>query len=718
MRVRIIFRIGRRQSLEAGGSADSPRFLTTDAVLAPSPPEHPPNLAPLDHQPLIHPTPEDAVPGGPTPEVPFRRPMGALERRLAELGLDGGLSDVTHELVSEPAPTIQLPETWQPESAPPRPSHSRRWLAAGVLAAIGLGGWTAYRLLRSDRLGGRDLLDVRRLTPDNGLALDPVIEPSGQLIAYASDRGGGTLSIWIDRQDGADPVRVTSDEAHDSEPDIHPGGEHIAFRSERDGGGIYLLSLKSKDPPKLIAKDGRRPRFSPDGQWIAYYDKSTATAGGAGAKMFVVPSVGGTARQIRKDFQIAQMPVWTPDGKYLVFDGTNPDGLTDWWATRVDDSPPIPTGIMRMVQQAFWSITGPDQVTGNRVFFAASAGDERHVWAVPISPETFKVAGDPEIVTAGSDQFGQLRLGGQDRVAYANSRTAMDVWVAPIDGDEGRVHGDLRRVSKDANYSHLPSVDASGTRVVYLSNRSGVEDLWIADIEGDTETPVTTNLRIAYRPVLSSDATRLILSTVEGKKCSVVVAEILQRREEVALEGCAGIWDWSPDRNYVLFFDPEGVGARASHLMQIPSGRRTEVLWHPTQGIFNARFSPDGKTVAFTAGNSIATAKVFLAPFSGVVIAPTQWVPVADEEGSGPAWAPNGKLVYFRSRRDGFDCIWGRRLEKGKPVGELMPILHLHRPAQGLFRLPESSFIMTVTKQRIILTLARHSGVAWAARLK
>lgn len=723
MRLRIIIRRGRRRPAET-----PPRTLLGLGRPSAQPPAASPSVLPTVkevHDRLVAQSrPAPVIPGSapdwdqPTAILDEESMVAPDLRRQDTVVLPGAPPEPARAPAEFPLlrpPVVGYPPEEESPAATPAPR--RPWLVAGIAAVVlGLVGWVFYDRTSSEGVAAGRLTESRRLTPEGGLAMDPVIDPQGRLVAYASDRGGDTLSIWVDHLDGSQPARLTRSEAHDSEPDIDPSGQHVAFRSEREGGGIYVVSLLSSDPPRLLVKEGRRPRYSPDGKWVAYYDKNGATAANSGARLFVIPAEGGTPRQIRADFPVAQMPVWTPDGKHLLFDGTSPAGVTDWWVTPVENGPPVATGVLRLLQQAFWSIAGPDQVLGTQVFFSGSAGDERHVWAVRLSPATWKVAGDPEMITAGGAQFGQLRAGGQT-AAYANSRTTIDVWVAEIQGDEGRVQGELRRVSKAANYSHLPSVDQQGTHLVYLSNRSGVEDLWMSDLTGDTETPVTTDLRIAYRPVLSADGSRLILSTVEGKKCSVVVAEIVERREELALEGCAGIWDWSPDRQHVLFFDPDGVGARAAHLMQIPTGRRSEIIWHPKLGIFHARFSPDGKWIAFTAGPTIGTAKVFIAPFRQAVVAPEQWIPISDTEGSSPAWSPNGRLVYYRSRRDGFDCIWARRLDGAqRPAGEPIPIIHFHSPAKGLYQLPESSFMMTVTPRHLVLSLARHSGEVWVGK--
>jgi Tol biopolymer transport system component len=600
-----------------------------------------------------------------------------------------------------------------------RSTRRLRLATAAIAGTVVLGLIGAYEWWRARTVPEGQLSDARRLTNDKGFATDPALAPGGEFVAFASDRGGSNLAIWLQNLDGGEPSRVTGDVAHDSEPDVHPDGKRIAFRSERDGGGIYVVSRFSSDPPKLLAKNGRRPRYSPDGKWLAYYEKNGTTAGGNGSRLFLLPAEGGTPRQLRADFSVAQLPAWMPDSKRLIFDGTSPGGVTDWWVTPIEDSPAVATGILPTIQQAFWSIAGPDSVSGNRVYFSASAGDERHAWSIGVSQATWKMDTEPLLITAGDEQYSDMRGGAGDMVVYSNERTSMDIWVAPAAGDEGRVLGEMRKISKESTYSHLPSVDAEGKRMIYLSNRSGVEDLWMTDLDGDSESPVTTDLRIAYRPVLSTDGTRLIVSTVEGKKCSVVVADIANRKEEVALEGCAGIWDWSPDRSSVIFFDPDGVGSRAAHLMQIPSGRRTEIVWHPKLSIYNVRFSPDGKWLVFTAGSTISNGKVYIAPFREKVVAPEQWIAISETDGSGPVWSPNGRLMYYRSTQDGFDCIWAQRLDASKrPSGKPFAVLHLHKPARGLFQLPDSSFILAVTADRLVLTLARHTGEIWMARLR
>src|ERR1700694_4686847 len=102
--------------------------------------------------------------------------------------------------------------------------------------------------------------------------------------------------------DSGKPVRLTSGEFNETDPDFSPEDRLIAYRSERDGGGVYVQSAASGGSPKLIAKSRGKPRFSPDGKWIAYFTLSgsedvSATMGLG--QIFIVPAEGGAPRRIQ-----------------------------------------------------------------------------------------------------------------------------------------------------------------------------------------------------------------------------------------------------------------------------------------------------------------------------------------------------------------------------------------------------------------------------------
>ena len=193
----------------------------------------------------------------------------------------------------------------------PRTQSKRGWTAGGVVALIAM--VVVVALLNDAGDGGNRVEGVAQLTPGTDLSTHPSISRDGKTVAYSSDRAeAGNLDIWVQQIVGHDPIRVTTNEADDSEPAISPDGAHVAFRSERAGGGIYVVpSLGGEEV--LLAPRGRGPRFSPDGRWIAYWEgRESADVLPGTARVFVIESGGGQARQIGSDLAAALYPVWSP----------------------------------------------------------------------------------------------------------------------------------------------------------------------------------------------------------------------------------------------------------------------------------------------------------------------------------------------------------------------------------------------------------------------
>jgi Tol biopolymer transport system component len=118
---------------------------------------------------------------------------------------------------------------------------------------------------------------------------------------------------------GGAPLQLTDDPADDSMPDFSSDGSQVAFRSERNGGGVYIVPALG-GPARLVAPEGRGPRFSPDGTRIAYWTGQFRGQGVKGhlSSLYVLALSGGTPSQILPDFEVANDPVWAPDGRSLI----------------------------------------------------------------------------------------------------------------------------------------------------------------------------------------------------------------------------------------------------------------------------------------------------------------------------------------------------------------------------------------------------------------
>jgi hypothetical protein len=207
---------------------------------------------------------------------------------------------------------------------PPARTTSR-WRAYALTAAallifaamVASGFWMAKH-----QMPAAPVVRFTRVTSDSGLTTTPALSSDGKLIAYASDRfGRGDLDIWVQHAAGGMPLRLTSDEADDHEPAFSPDGSTIAFRSERQKGGIYLVPALGGEA-RLVTRGGHDPRFSPDGTKIAYWTGAGVSVS-TPSQIYIVPAAGGEGVAVQSALQYARHPIWSADGRFLLFWGAD-----------------------------------------------------------------------------------------------------------------------------------------------------------------------------------------------------------------------------------------------------------------------------------------------------------------------------------------------------------------------------------------------------------
>jgi eukaryotic-like serine/threonine-protein kinase len=171
-------------------------------------------------------------------------------------------------------------------------------IAAVLIAAFWL--WPRGSALRAT--------DLSLATTDAGLHIEPALSRDGKMLAYASDRAGGFLNIWVQQVGGGESLQITKGTVNNAEPCFSPDGTQIAYRSEQDGGGVYVVPALG-GTPRRIANEGRRPRFSPDGESIAYWvgDEGIFSQN----RVYVIGVKGGEPRRLAGTVFSAYYPIWS-----------------------------------------------------------------------------------------------------------------------------------------------------------------------------------------------------------------------------------------------------------------------------------------------------------------------------------------------------------------------------------------------------------------------
>ena len=201
--------------------------------------------------------------------------------------------------------------------------------------------------------------------------------PDGERFLYISNRTGN-YDIWVANHDGSGAIQLTNDPADDLYPTWSPDGTQIAFLSPRSGEiAIWIMNSDGSDPQQITAGGNGDwgTSWSPDGNKIVFGSIRTSAenmskhaqigsmnpiskeallaeaallkgffqkvllAGIPSENLWVVDLKTRALTQLTltKDQESHWHPVWSPDGKTIVF-VSDKAGSPDIWVMNADGS--------------------------------------------------------------------------------------------------------------------------------------------------------------------------------------------------------------------------------------------------------------------------------------------------------------------------------------------------------------------------------------------
>jgi hypothetical protein len=168
---------------------------------------------------------------------------------------------------------------------------------------------------------GRQDSDMTNLTETPGSSdIDPAWNPSGNEIAFSSDRDGD-FDIYTMSKNGVITGKVTNGPGQEIHPTWSADSSEIAFESPNPdgGGGIWVAQVNGSSPIRALRATGaRQPAWSPDGSRIAYVtDRISPGHQPESGYLHVMGFDGSTDEQI-SDLP-ASNPDWAPDGSEIAF---------------------------------------------------------------------------------------------------------------------------------------------------------------------------------------------------------------------------------------------------------------------------------------------------------------------------------------------------------------------------------------------------------------
>ena len=522
-------------------------------------------------------------------------------------------------------------------------------LAAALLVALGLGWW--FGTSSGPSVEAPPQYKLTQLTYDTGYTAQPAISPNGQLLAYASDRAGeGNLDIWMQQVSGGEPIQLTSHPSDESRPSFSPDSSQIVFRSKSrdEEGGIYLIAALGGSE-RLLAKGGRDPRFAPDGQRVAYWTGGVLSE----SSVYVVPVSGGSPQKLETNATFARDPVWSPDGKHILFVGTDETRLAafdtwDGWVAPAGGGEARRTGIRETVIRAGMA-DAQDLVwiDPSSVLFSARSGDTVNLYQTTIEPGTWRMDSSPRRLTQGVSES-QPSVANDGRIAYASLDNNRDIWALPIDANKGKLTGEPEPVESSISDEGSPTVSADGSRLAFTMIRSGNRDVWVRDnVTGRSSALVVTPDRMEFRALLSPDGSTVAFMRGPYGNAELYIVPFEGGPEKKLTEGVVTIISWSADSRRVVYATE---GFATWNTIDVSTGEIVGLLDNPGNYIHSPELSPDGKWLFMkTLEGPELGGGAFIAPIrNGEVALKSDWIRVAESKsGNSGWWSPDGNLLYF-----------------------------------------------------------------------
>ncbi len=575
----------------------------------------------------------------------------ALNRALAKTPADR-FTDVAafaHALVADEA--VLPPPSAGPSSASRRLS-GKLAIAASAAAVLSLGAlWFASR----DRAAPFPTIgSTSQVTRDPALELDPALSPDGSMIAYA--QGTPTkLQVYIQPVAGGRPMALTTDTTESFRAPVwSPDGRSIAFQGK---DGVWLAPAAGGAARRVVQLD---TALMPMGSGsisavtgLAWSRDGTRLAYTTLEPILNLASVVPGSETVRiQTPAMPASPAWSPDGKWVaVAVGNSPFIFGTGYLGNTGNSaivliptgggPAVPvTDGASLNQSPQWS---PD---GRALYWISDRGGNRDVYRVRVA-STGSPAGPAERVTTGLDAHSISLAANGSALAYSVFRTYSNIRSLPIPA-AGPVVAAESGTPLTTGRQTIESVEVStdGQWLVFDSDRGGNADLYRMPAVGGEPVRITSDSGGDFSAVWSRDGRHIAFHSIRGGLRHVYTVKADGSGLVQRTVGQASELDptWSPDGT-ALGFQSIRNGQNTLRVVSLSGKDSSRVV--ATSGDF-LRWSPTGPWLAYHAVDGIRLVAA-TGGQSRLLVDNT----VDGGDAFLAAWAPNGKTIYYLSRRPG-----------------------------------------------------------------
>jgi eukaryotic-like serine/threonine-protein kinase len=492
--------------------------------------------------------------------------------------------------------------------------------ALALLVAIGsIALYKFFNARQPQTVEAPQILKTSQITFSSGLDVFPSLSPDGRSVAYSSNQNG-SFEIYVKQlAPGGGELQLTNDGQQNFQPAWSPDGQRIAYYS-KTRGGIWVVSAFGGSP-RQITEDGAKPAWSPDGSLIAFQSGTSGEVFNsrtlAPSTIWIVPSQGGTARQITRAENPAgghSSPCWSPDGKRIAFD-VNDFIFVHVWSIAVDGSE------LKKLGRGGSPVYSPD---GRFVYFGSF-----HEGGGQLSRVSVTAAGDPigepvVVWQPGPGMYFQspsISPNGKT-IIFSAQRLGSSLLSVSLTPNGDAVGPPSVFNSDTSQRTNLPRFSPDGQKIALNRWRLGMSaDIWVADADGKNLTQLTYN----------------------------------QNTDSQA--------SWFPDGDKIAFLSDRDSKYLTLRAISLKTGKEEQLL-DLGQDMQFATLSPEGQRVSYNLIQN-GVMNVWVAT---IATGERRQLTFDNEMAAFPCWSPNGQLIAYEMKRGHNDYLMVMPASGGEPT--------------------------------------------------
>jgi Tol biopolymer transport system component len=473
-------------------------------------------------------------------------------------------------------------------------SRARMWLGAPALLAAVVMAVIAWQVLRRPADAPAQLLPLASYPGNEG---PPALSPDGNLVAFAWAGSGepGPTDIYV-KAVGSEALRqLTQTPNSESSPAWSPDGQSIAF--VRHGLGVFTMSHLG-GAERQVSASGTHVAWAGDSKSVLIRDRE-GNAGPFGIHQVLLDTL--------ERRRVTQAPVgagdWrfevSPDGKTLAFIRSERPGIMDLYVVSMEGGEPRRLSDWNAtVDGLSWT---PD---GREIVYSVRQSSGSRLWRIPArGARPGRGSPIPDIPAAAlAPSISRPMPGHRARLAFQTMTRDVDIRMMDL---EAALVGDTiqsKPFSSSTRIEGRALFSPDGSRIAFVSHRSGGPEIWVAGRDGS-----------GLQQITSLGAPQLVVQA------------------------------WSPDGARIAFdaaidgnSDVYVVGADGGHLRQLTSEPSIDA---------NLTWSGDGRWIYFSSSRAGLIPDIWrISPEEG------QAVRITRNGGFDPKESSDGRYLFYLDR--------------------------------------------------------------------